>query len=305
MSQNTAKAVVTLRDLTAKFDNKLKSATPFYPRICTVNPSNGSDEKYAMLGNMPGMREWLGDRQFHDLRASTYEIANKHFESSLLIKKTDQDDDRLGMYGMPMEQLAIEAAYHPDELLFALVNNAEATAGWDGQYFFDTDHLWGDSGSQSNDLTYNADDPNAVTAAEFRAAYHAARAKLLSYKNDQGKLLNRPVIGRMDGLMLMVSPVLELVAHEALDSVILGDSTNIVLDKPTIVVAPQYGSDVKFDLYKTNEVLKPYIFQAREPLRRQMKGADDIETKDLKFMTEARYNVGYGAWWTAVRTTFN
>jgi hypothetical protein len=31
---------------------------------------------------------------------------------------------------------------------------------------------------------------------------------------------------------------------------------------------------------------------------------NDIETKDVKFMTEARYNVGYLAWWTAVLTTF-
>jgi phage major head subunit gpT-like protein len=57
-------------------------------------------------------------------------------------------------------------------------------------------------------------------------------------------------------------------------------------------------------LYRVDTPFKPYIFQAREPLSRKMKGMDDIEFKDVKFMTQARYNVGYGAWWNAVRYTF-
>jgi len=36
--------------------------------------------------------------------------------------------------------------------------------------------------------------------------------------------------------------------------------------------------------------LRPFVSQAREPLHRQMKDLNDIETKDVKFMTEARYN---------------
>jgi hypothetical protein len=46
------------------------------------------------------------------------------------------------------------------------------------------------------------------------------------------------------------------------------------------------------------------VFQKREPISRQPKGADDIEKKDIKFMTQARYNVGYLAWWNAVLYTF-
>ena len=41
----------------------------------------------------------------------------------------------------------------------------------------------------------------------------------------------------------------------------------------------------------------------REPLTRMMKDIDDLETKDVKFMTEARYNVGYFAWWTSILCT--
>jgi len=307
MALDTAKATVTLRSLTQKFDNRVQSATPFYPKLCNIVQSDGADEAYAMLGNAPGIREWLGDRQFKELRAANFTIANKHWENSLLIKKTDLADDRMGLYGPVMEQLGLEAAYHPDELLFetALAGGA-ATACFDGQYFFDTDHAWGDSGTQSNAVTYDASSHTAVTAAEFRLAFHAARSAMLDFKNDQGKLLNRPVVTSLSQLMVIVPTELELAARVGLQTALLGGGdTNLVVDGPQIVVSPHLTSAVKWYLFNLGGALKPFVFQAREPLSRQMKGLDDSETKDVKFMTEARYNIGYFAWWTGVQTTFN
>lgn len=304
MALDTAKATVTLRDITKKFDNRLKASTPFYPTVSTIIQSDGLDEKYGMLGNTPGIREWLGDRQFNELRAGTFTITNKHWESSLLIKKTDIADDRMAMYGPLAEQLAIEAAYHPDELLFTAMIAGASTACFDGQYFFDTDHAWGDSGTQDNDLTYAAATGTAPTSAEFRAAFHQARTKMLQYKNDQGKFLNRPTSMGMGNLLVVVPPEMELAAYEGLTATILSNNSNIVIDAPRIVVSPHITDAATFYLFNLGAPLKPFVFQAREPLTRQMKGLDDIETKDVKFMTEARYNVGYLAWWTGVLTTF-
>lgn len=304
MALDTAKATVTLRTLTKKFDQRAASATPFYPTVSNIIPSDGADEAYGMLGNMPGVREWLGDRQFKELRAANFTIANKHWESSLLIKKTDIADDRMGMYGPLMEELAVEATYHPDELLFSALSSAESTACFDGQYFFDGDHAWGSSGSQSNDLTYAAATGTTPTAAEFRGAFHQARTAMLKFKNDQGKLLNRPVSTSMNSLLCLVPPDLELQAYEGLTASILSNNSNVVIDAPKIVVSPHLTDATKFYLFNLEGALRPFVFQAREPLSRQMKGLDDIETKDVKFMTEARYNVGYLAWWKAVLTTF-
>ena len=51
--------------------------------------------------------------------------------------------------------------------------------------------------------------------------------------------------------------------------------------------------------------LKPFVFQKRRPIRTPVwKGMDDPETKVLKMMTDARYNLGYLAWWKAVLTTW-
>lgn len=307
MSLVTARYQAVQRDVTQIFRTRAQAASPFYPQLCTIVPSNSLDEKYSFLGGLPGMREWIGDRKAKELRAGNFEIRNKHWESTLGIEKTDIDDDRLGTLETQVMSLADEATYHPDELLFTIADSAaESAACFDGQYFFDTDHSWGDSGTQSNLLTYNATDHTAVTSTEFRAAFHAALIKMLGYKNDQNKYLVRPKVGKLGNLVVCVPLTLYEVAVKAFEQVLITNGeSNFTLEKPTIVPVQYLTSTVKFDLYYTGGLIKPYIFQARKPLTFQVDGANDLKTKQLLAMTEARYNIGYGAWWTAVRTEFN
>ena len=316
MSTNVARYTAVQRDITKTVRDGVMSAAPFYPLVSTVVPSTSADEKYSWLGAMPRVREWIGDRQFASLRAADFTIANKHWESSLEIPRTVVDDDRLGTLRPQLLELGQEAAMHPDELLCSLINLAESSLCFDGQYFYDTDHLWGDSGTQSNDLTYNASDHTAVTVAEFRAAFTAAVVAMMGFKRDNGTFYQRPTIGRVDNLMCAVPLKLWEVATKAFEQTIALEGTsagtsNVLIARPKVVVN-QYmgsgwtdGSDVKFDLYNLGAQLKPFVFQARQPLRVDTKGANDIEFNSYKVMTEARYNVGYLAWWAAVRTTFN
>lgn len=304
MALDTAKATVTLRGLTHKFDMAVQAAAPFYPNLCTIVPSTGKDEQYGWIGSLPGVREWLGDRVFHELRAANFVLENKLWEDSLQIEKTDLADDRMGLYNMAFPQLGEEAALHPDQLLFETIIGAGAQACFDSQYFFDTDHSWGDSGTQSNKLTYAAATGTTPTVDEFKAAYRAAVAALLGFKNDNGKPFYRPTIGRLSDLTLLVPLALRDIAIDAIESNILANSTNVVIDKPNIVCSAFYTDSASFDLYYTGGRVKPFVFQARDPISRQMKGLDDAETKFVKFMTQARYNVGLLAWFFAVRTTF-
>ena len=303
MALDIASAQVKLRDLTAKFDNRVAAATPFYPTVCYDASSVRTSEKYGWIGTMPGMREWLGERQFSELRAANFVLENKHWESSLLIKKTDLADDNLGQYGPVLEQLGIEAAHHPDELWFSVLEQGASSTCFDGQYFFDTDHAWGNSGTQSNSITSTVVSTSAPTVAEVKTAIRKMVKTMLAFKNDQGKLYNRPTVGRLNDLTLLVPLALRDLVYDALESELIGNSTNVVVDRPNIVSSPYLTSDVKLYLFKTGEAVKPFVFQRREPLTRMMKGIDDLETKDVKFMTEARYNVGYFAWWTSILCT--
>lgn len=313
MALDTAAAVAKLRSLTGKFDNSVRATTPFYSKLCTVIPSDGFDEEYGMLGSVPQVREWLADREFHSIRAAKFTIENKLWESSIQVDKTRIRDDRMGIYDTMFQSLGVRAARHPDKLLLGdLILNATAATSLclDGQIFFDTDHAWGNSGTQDNDLTGAAASGTLPTLAEFQAALDTCLNTMLAYTDDKGELLHDDVlIGSGNGmqLVLMVPLRMRKVALQATTAGIMtgGGDTNIVIADAEVVATPHFGaSGAFFDLYRVDTPLKPFIFQAREPLTRQMKGLDDIEFKDVKFMTQARYNVGYGAWWNAVRYTF-
>ena len=305
MSLNTAKQTVVLNKLTAKFDNRVQAAEVFYPEIATIMPSERKQEDYAMLGNSPAIREWLGDRKFKQLRSSEYFLVNRKWESSLEIAKDDISDDTLSLYPPMIEDLADEATHHPDELVFETLLAGESSVGFDGQNFYDTDHEWGDSGVQSNDLTASAVDPNDVTVAEFADAYEQARQAMLNFKRDNGKTYVRPTVKALTGLVLIVPIELQLTANKALfqDILATGES-NIILDQPRIITSGFLTDQKKFYLFKVDTTLKPFIFQAREPLSRGTKGVGDLETQLIKFMTQARYSVGYLAWWNTVLTLF-
>lgn len=309
MSLDTAAAVAKLRSLTVKFDQRVKATTPFYPRICTIVPSDGADEEYGMLGSVPAIREWLGDRQFHSLRAAKFTIENKHWESSVAVRKTHLRDDRMGLYGPMVENLATRAVRHPDKLVLSdLVVNGTSQTCLDGQFFFDTDHSWGDSGTQDNDLTANITTPSAPTVDEFKAALSSMLRAMLAFKDDKGELLHDDaVMGENGGMQLIaVGPLAywEVASKVFTPGIAINSGeTNVPIVMADYVPTPHITGDY-FDLYRVDTPIKPYIFQAREPLTRRTKGLEDIEWKDVKFMTEARYNVGYGAWWNAVRMTF-
>lgn len=309
MSLDTAAAVATLRSLTAMFDNKVKETTPFYPTLCSVIPSNGADEEYGMLGSVPAIREWLSDRQFHTARAAKFTIVNKLWESSISIQKTHMADDRMGLYTTQFKSLATRAVRHPDKLLLgSLVVNASTDLCLDGQAFFDTDHSWGDSGTQDNDLTGAAATGTNPTVAEFKASASAALAAMLAFKDDKGELMHDDAVVGVNGGMELVALVplsmWEVAVTAFKPGILLADgATNVPIATANVVPTPHL-TGAFWDLYRVDTPFKPYIFQAREPLSRRMKGDTDIEFRDVKFMTQARYNVGYGAWWNAVRYTF-
>ncbi|TXH49947.1 MAG: hypothetical protein E6Q97_21405 [Desulfurellales bacterium] len=309
MALDTARSIANNRALTKtflnnNFDRGLERAEPFYPEIATVVQSTGADEEYGGLGSVPGMREWLGDRQFNTLRGAKFSIENKHWESGVEVLKTDIEDARLIKYGSILEELGMEAMHHPDELMFELMVAGESQVCFDGQYFFDTDHVWGDSGSQSNDLSSAAATGTSPTAAEYRTAYHAARSAMLGFKRDNGKLFHRPTIKPISDFLMVVPATHEEAARKAFEQPYLsGGEANFYMDTPRIMATPYLTAD-KFYLFRIGQPLKPFVFQARQPLRRQTKGWDDQETKWVKFMVDARYNAGYLAWWNAVLTTW-
>lgn len=128
------------RGFKASFQQGLGMAKPMYERVATVVPSDTGTEEYGWLGKMPNVREWVGDRVIQNIAAHAYSIRNKDFELTLGVGRNDIEDDKLGMYGPLFQQMGQSTGAHPDQLVWPLLKAGFATACYDGQYYFDTDH---------------------------------------------------------------------------------------------------------------------------------------------------------------------
>ncbi|HGN8665562.1 TPA: Mu-like prophage major head subunit gpT family protein, partial [Pseudomonas aeruginosa] len=122
------------------FQDALATAPSTYLQVATVIPSTTASNTYGWLGQFPKLREWIGQRVIKDMAAQGYQITNKLFESTVGVKRTDIEDDNLGVYGPLMQEMGRAAGAHPDELVFALLKAGNANLCYDGQNFFDTDH---------------------------------------------------------------------------------------------------------------------------------------------------------------------
>lgn len=137
----TAAALNALRPgFRREYQNGLEGVAPQYMDIATVVPSNTTSNVYGFFGQFPQFREWIGDRQIKSVAEKGYTIANKDWESTVGVSRNDIEDDNLGMYNMLFQEMGRAAAAHPDEMVFPFLKGGFATACYDGQYFFDTDH---------------------------------------------------------------------------------------------------------------------------------------------------------------------
>lgn len=278
------------------FNKSFSAAEPLYPKIATVVDSSSDKESYNWLGSVPALREWTDERIPGALRTHEYEIPNRKYEATIEVDRETFEDDRLSQIKPRIEELAVRAATHPDELAIELLNNGFSTACYDGQYFFDNDHSEGDSGSQSNVLS------TALSADELEAAVTA----MMQFKDDQGKPL---------GVMpdtLLVGPDNYFTAREILNSVSIVVAGASDVEKPSgnplsgmldLLVSPHVDSGKWFVLSTTNPV-RPLLMQWRiKPEFTAVTDPSDeyvFSTDVFKYGVRSRLGAGYGLWYLAV-----
>lgn len=123
------------------FLNGLEAVQPKYPLVAMEVQSRTKIENYGWMKDLPGMREWVGDRVVLNLETTNYQIVNKHFEQTIGVDRDDIEDDQLGIYSNRFAMQGEIAARHADTLTWQMLLAGFATQGLDGQYFFDTDHV--------------------------------------------------------------------------------------------------------------------------------------------------------------------
>ena len=277
--------------LRAVFFDAYEAAPVSWEQIATVVPSEQDTEKYAWLGAVPKMREFKDERLPAGLLEHDYSIKNKTWEASIAVERAALEDDLYGQIKLRVQSLADEARRHQDELVFGLMKDGFASLCYDGQYFFDTDHSEGDSGTQSNKGT------SALSAAALQAAFTA----MMKFKDDKGKPM---------GIIpdtLVVPADLKWTAMEMLESVYAPDTAanktdmrrNVLSGALSLVVSPYLTDTNDWFLLCTKRIVKPVIFQSRTPIEfSALEGNSEngFMRDQYVYGVRARYNVGYGLW---------
>lgn len=289
---------------------------PWVEQVSMLFDSNQESEDYAWLGQAPAMREWIGGRQAKGLREESITIKNKLFESTLEIPTDWLRRDKTGQIALRIEEMARRTRAHWAKLLSMLIANGESAVCYDGQYFFDTDHAEGDSGTQSNDIS--VDISTLPVGGEFHGsttkpspeelAYAALEGveKMLSYKDDQGEPMNE----HLSEFLCMLPPTYMHSGFAALNNAFLAAGrTNTVVSsgldiKP--VINPRLPWTEKFALFGVNAGGAPFIRQEEKEVQLDAvaEGSElEFNKRVHHYGVSAMRNVGYGYWQRACLVT--
>jgi phage major head subunit gpT-like protein len=293
------------KGLRSEFFSRLNATPTVYERLCTRMPSNADQETYKWLGNVPRMRQWVGPRVAKGLTVDSYTVANLKYEATMEVDRDEISDDQTGQIRIRVQELAQRAALHKDYLLATLLENG-ATAGYtsyDGQVFFGNGH----TASQDNDISVACTTGTEPTVTEMLQAIKESVGAMIGFKDASGEPFN---VG-MGGIVVVTPPTnYYLTALEAMRAQMVSSSDNPVMRGIAEVVALPYLTSTSADniyVLKTDGVVRPFIFQDREPVEfgaLAEGSSEEFLREKYLYGVRARYRVTYGQWAAAVRVTF-
>lgn len=271
----------------AWFMEQLEATQEDWTSIAMRIDNDGGKVDYSFLADLPGMREWVGDRVIHGLQEFHYSLVNKIWELTIGITRQDIERERLGQYKLKIQMIPDNMKRDRDEQLFDLVVGSTAVTCWDGRPFFDATHPLADGTTYSN--------VNAANHQLNGTSFDAARAVLRRMKQWNGRKLN---VGKK--LLLMVGPELESMGTMLLkNDLITTGGTNQRKGTADLLVRPEFNS-VQWCLAETGFLMKPWIMQIERDI--EFDRQEDPNQAWAAFMRNqylygglCQHNVGVGA----------
>src|SRR5262245_13294207 len=241
------------------------------PGVSMPFESNQESETYKWLGMSPMMREWLGGRLAKGMRDQGVTIVNKHYEATLEVMIQELRRDKTGQVMLRVQEMARRTNAHWAKLLSTLIlAGTGSTLGlcYDGQFFYDTDHSEGDSGTQSNSISYDVATTTAPTAAEMEKAILAGVQAIVGFVDDQGEPMNEDASS-----FLIMTPVAFFgAAAAAINNPVIvdgsGSRTNTVVNMAgytfSLFANPRLTWTDKFAMFRTDSGTKAFIRQEEQ-----------------------------------------
>ena len=251
-------------------------------------PSTRKSEKYAWLAGIPAVREWIGEKRAKQLADYNFEILNADFEATIPLDRNDLDDDSTGSFDMMIRLLVDAMAEKPRSLLSALITSGTTGTAYDGVAFFSNtsgvrtiDNLLAGTGTS---VAYLAADLDSVVQA------------MMAFTDSAGEPLN--IVPDTIYCPPALVSVFQRLVYSGSDPTASAQGTFNPFGggKFTIIGDARLASTDANDWYafKTNGVLKPFIWQPRSAPKGVL---DDTKVKSTRMYyasAEMRGNVGYG-----------
>lgn len=175
--------------LNFQFQNQYTQVPTMWRQIATEFPSDSEGNIYPFLSMIPGLREWLGPRVIKNVAARSYNVVNKHFESTQAIDLNKFRDDTYGFYSALQPMMAIQVAEFIDRRLATIVEAGTTSICWDGQFFFDVDHPVdpdnSGAGTNSNKLV-GANYDISGNSGNPLIAYQNVKQAMATWKREDG-----------------------------------------------------------------------------------------------------------------------
>lgn len=300
---------LTRRDVTGEFYKTLEQSlgASWIDALSMKFNSDQDSETYNWIGQSPAMREWVGGRLAKGFREDGFTVVNKHYEATLEILIKELRRDKSGQAMVRIRNLAERANAHWASLLSAKIAAGESTTCYDGQFYFDTDHSEGDSGTQDNDITVDIStlpasvhgSTTAPSVEEFQQVAIQAIQAILGFKDDRGEPMNELA----QNFLIMVPTSLWITASQSFKVPVGTDIQSLVPANLNISVVANARLDGtwtdRFPVFRTDGSASAMIRQQETEVNLLMKWLDSeyaFDNSAVQVGIDTWRNVDYGFW---------
>lgn len=249
----------------------------WYPALANEYTSDQLTESYQGVGNAPSMREWIGEKQIKQLNNLGFTITNKDYEATLRIFRKDLRRDKTSQLEAKAGELALRAVAQKEKLLSALIDtgdDGDLGLAYDGQFFFDTDHAVGSSGTLNNDISVDISalptgdtgthgTTTAPSPNELSQAISLGVQQLFTMKDDQGEPKNQ----NLTSFLVMVPPTFWSAAQAAVSLPMMANYNNPLKSDGMnyrVVMNPRLTWTTAFAVFGIDGFTKPFAVQQEE-----------------------------------------
>ena len=267
-------------------------ATKALEAITSVLPSEGKDEKYGFLGDIPAVTEWIGDKTTGHIKDHDYTLTNKNYDVSINIDRNEINDDRMGILRPRIAQMVSAMQRYKWDLVIASIVAGTTLLAYDGDAFFAT---------HSSPTLDNLLGGTSSTIATIKTDLYSAKSAMMEFQSDQSKVMRLAldtilVPAEQEGLFLEVleSSTNPGGAGDGIFNPLKGWIKQLIVEPSLTDANDWYG-------FAAAHPLKPMILQMREEPNPVMDTTAEKRSRQIIFSAEMRAVAGYGIFAQAVK----